>query len=545
MAERALVAVGAGELAATRVRPVRWEVEIFGFRTAALDIRQNSTVVNRTVAEIWRRLYPEQEIPEANSPLWRSMVDRELAKPVPTLPDDLSPEAAETMATFAVVRESRDGPDPTAVGSIILSMTTTTADILSVYLLAKYAGLIPEEEGRFLPMPAVIPLFETIDDLQRAEPIMLDLFEQPVVRRMMRERGSVQEIMLGYSDSNKDGGFLCSNWELAKAQKRLAEVGRVKKVRISFFHGRGGSVSRGGAPTGRAIAAQPPGTVAGRLRITEQGEVVSSKYANKGTALYQLELLTASVVAHTLKSPEEAALRPVPEHEDALEALAGLSLASYRKLIEQPGLIDYFNAASPVEELAFLKLGSRPARRFGAKALADLRAIPWVFAWSQNRHLITGWYGMGTAMRSYLRVLGDDGRRIMADMYAKSRFFRLMIDEVEKTLTLADMEIAADYAQLVPDVGARERILGMVRQEYETTVAEVLAVTGGRELSARFPAFRRRYDHVKPLIDRTNRWQVQLLGEYRAAPEGPAREAILAPLLLSMNCIAGGLGWTG
>lgn len=545
VAERALVAVGAGELAATRVRPVRWEVEIFGFRTAALDIRQNSTVVNRTVAEIWRRLYPEQEIPEANSPLWRSMIDRELAKPVPALPADLSAEAAETMATFAVVRDSRDGPDPTAVGSIILSMTTTTADILAVYLLSKYAGLIPEEEGRFHPMPAVIPLFETIDDLQRAEPIMLDLFEQPVVRRMMRERGSVQEIMLGYSDSNKDGGFLCSNWELAKAQKRLADVGRRKKVRISFFHGRGGSVSRGGAPTGRAIAAQPAGTVAGRLRITEQGEVVSSKYANKGTALYQLELLAASVVAHTLKSAEEAALRPVPEHEDALEALAGLSLASYRKLIEQPGLIDYFNAASPVEELAFLKLGSRPARRFGAKALEDLRAIPWVFAWSQNRHLITGWYGMGTAMRSYLRVLGDDGRRILADMYGKNRFFRLMIDEVEKTLTLADMEIAADYAALVPDTGTRDRILGMVRQEYETTVAEVLAVTGGRELSARFPAFRRRYDHVKPLIDRTSRWQVQLLGEYRAAPEGAPRDAILAPLLLSMNCIAGGLGWTG
>ncbi|BBE72502.1 phosphoenolpyruvate carboxylase [Oharaeibacter diazotrophicus] len=545
VAERALVAVGAAELAAARVRPVRWEVEIFGFRTAALDIRQNSTVINRTVAAIWQRIHPGVAIPEVNTPAWRAMIDRELIRPVPEIPADLPEEAAETLATFAVVRDSRDGPDPTAVGSIILSMTTSAADLLAVYLIAKYAGLIPEEEGRFHPMPPVIPLFETIDDLVAAEPIMLDLFEQPVVRRMMRERGSVQEIMLGYSDSNKDGGFLCSNWELAKAQKRLAEVGRRRKVRISFFHGRGGSVSRGGAPTGRAIAAQPAGTVGGRLRLTEQGEVVSSKYANKGTALYQLELLAASVVAHTLKSPGEAALKPVPEHEDALEALSGLSLASYRRLIEQPGLIDYFNAASPVEELAHLKLGSRPARRFGARALADLRAIPWVFAWSQNRHLVTGWYGMGTAMRSYVKVMGDDGRRLLAEMYAQNRFFRLVIDEVEKTLTIADMEIAAAYAALVPDAEARERIFGMVRQEYAVTVEEVLKVTGGSELSVRFPAFRRRHDHVKPLIDRGNRWQVQLLGEYRAASDGPAREAILAPLLLSMNCIAGGLGWTG
>jgi phosphoenolpyruvate carboxylase len=545
-AERALIAVDAADLAFARVRPVRWEIDVFGFRTAALDIRQNSTVVNRTVREIWLRLYPDATIPPVNSPAWRAMIDRELVKPAPAaLPPDLPAEAAEMMATLAVVRETREGPDPTAVGSLILSMTTTAADILAVYLLAKYAGLIPEEEGRYHPMPAVIPLFETIDDLQRAEPIMLDLFEQPVVRRAMRERGSVQEIMLGYSDSNKDGGFLCSNWELAKAQKRLTAVGHAKKVQISFFHGRGGSVSRGGAPTGRAIAAQPAGTVNGRLRITEQGEVVSSKFANKGTAQYQLELLAASVIAHTLKSSKEAALRPNPEHEDALEALAGLSLASYSKLIEQPGLIDYFNAASPVEELAFLKLGSRPTRRFGAKALADLRAIPWVFAWSQNRHLITGWYGMGTAIRSFLRVRGDAGRALLRDMYEQSRFFRLMIDEVEKTLTIADMDIAAAYASLVPDVEARERILGMVRQEYAVAVREVLAITGGDDLSIRFPAFRRRYDHVKPLIDRTNRWQVELLAEFRATPEGSGRDERLVPLLLSMNCIAGGLGWTG
>ncbi len=330
--------------------------------------------------------------------------------------------------------------------------------------------------------------------------------------------------MLGYSDSNKDGGFLCSNWELAKAQKRLAEVGRVKKVRISFFHGRG---DRSRAAARRRAAPSPPSRPAPSRAASGSPNRARSSPPNMLTRAPRSISWSCSRVRGRPHAEVAGGGRapPIPEHEDALEALAGLSLASYRKLIEQPGLIDYFNAASPVEELAFLKLGSRPARRFGAKALADLRAIPWVFAWSQNRHLITGWYGMGTAMRSYLRVLGDDGRRIMADMYAKSRFFRLMIDEVEKTLTLADMEIAADYAQLVPDVGARERILGMVRQEYETTVAEVLAVTGGRELSARFPAFRRRYDHVKPLIDRTNAGRSSSRRIPRR-PEGPAREAI-------------------
>ena len=546
LAEKALIAIQAGDLATSRLRPLRWEVDIFGFRTTALDIRQNSTVVNRTLAAVWDQIAPAEPVPPVNGPAWRARIDRDLAAPLkPIDTASLPDEAREMMDTLAVVRETREGADPQAINAVILSMTTTAADILAVYLLARLAGLVPDEEGRGPAPLAVIPLFETIEDLQRAEAIMLDLFEQPVVRRAMRGRGHAQEIMLGYSDSNKDGGFLASNWELVKAQKRLAEVGRQKKIRITFFHGRGGSVSRGGAPTGRAIAAQPVGTVNGRLRITEQGEVVSSKFANRGTALYHLELLASSVVAHTLKSPVEAALRPNAEHEEALEALAGLSIASYRRLIEQPGLIDYFNAASPVEELAFLKLGSRPARRFGARALEDLRAIPWVFAWSQNRHLITGWYGMGTAMRSFLRVRGDDGMALLADMFERSRFFRLIIDELEKTLALVDLDIGAAYAGLVPDEEVRTRILGMIRQEYETTAELVLKIAGEPELAARFPAFRRRVDHVRPLIDRTGRWQVDLLAEYRAAPDDAAREARLAPLLLSMNCIAGGLGWTG
>jgi phosphoenolpyruvate carboxylase len=348
--------------------------------------------------------------------------------------------------------------------------------------------------------------------------------------------------MLGYSDSNKDGGFFCASFELYETQRRLVHVARNAGIEISFFHGRGGSVSRGGAPTGRAIAAQPAGTVGGRLRVTEQGEVVSSKFANRGTALYQLEVLASSVLVHTLKSAKETELRLVPEHQAAVEAIAAASFKAYRALAEDPALIDYFQAASPVEELSLLKMGSRPARRFGARGVEDLRAIPWVFAWSQNRHVVTGWYGLGSALEHYAAEHGDKGMTLLKDMFVRSRGFRLAIDEVEKSLYLADMEIARLYAELVPDRKAAERIIGRVEAEHALTRERVLALSGANGLCVRFPGFRRRFDRVRPMIDQANRWQVDLLKDARA---GKHEDKALAPLLMTMNCIAAGLGWTG
>jgi phosphoenolpyruvate carboxylase len=352
--------------------------------------------------------------------------------------------------------------------------------------------------------------------------------------------------MLGYSDSNKDGGFLASNWELSKAQKRLARLGLKNKIRISFFHGRGGSVSRGGAPTGRAIAAQPAGTVGGSMRVTEQGEVVSSKFANRGTGLYQLEILAASVFAHSVKSPNEAELKDIPEFEEALEALTGMSQASYASLINEPGFIDYFHQASPVEELALLKIGSRPARRFGARGIADLRAIPWVFAWSQNRHLLTGWYGIGSALNSFVTVRGDQGRDLLQQMFERSRFFRLIVDEVDKTLYQADMDVGHLYAGLVADTETGERIHRKIAAEYALTQRMIGEITGGIDLSERFPAFKRHFDRIRPEMDSIHRLQVALLREVRAQAAGASnsKRAINA-LLLSINCISAGLGWTG
>ena len=334
-----------------------------------------------------------------------------------------------------------------------------------------------------------MPLFETIDDLRAAPGIMAELLAKPLVRSSVAANGGTQEIMLGYSDSNKDGGFFAASFELFEAQRSLISVGREKGVALSFFHGRGGSVSRGGAPTGRAIAAQPAGTIAGHMRVTEQGEVVSSKFANRGTALNNLEVLTSSVLLHTLKSADAPEFRVIPEQQAAVEDIARLSFKAYRKLAEDPALITYFQSASPVEELALLKIGSRPSRRFGAKGISDLRAIPWVFAWSQNRHLLTGWYGLGYALDDFLSARGDAGLKLLRQMFAKSPGFRLAVEEVEKSLFLADMDVAEHYAGLVPSrtkvVLDAERLFALIRHEHRRTAKVVLELTGDKVLCAR------------------------------------------------------------
>jgi phosphoenolpyruvate carboxylase len=304
-------------------------------------------------------------------------------------------------------------------------------------------------------------------------------------------------------------------------------------------------VSRGGAPTGRAIAAQPPGSIRGRFRTTEQGEVVSFKYANRGTAAYQMELLASSVFAHALNSERDPAFAPRPEFDDAMEALSGASRAAYVKLVSHPDLVTYFGAASPLDEIALLNIGSRPARRFGARSLADLRAIPWVFAWSQNRHVITGWYGVGSGLKSFLDVRGEGGEALLRRMFSESRLFRLVLDEVEKTLLTVDLDIARDFAGLVPDARVRDEIFSMIAEEYRLTREMVVRVSGDAAVAERFPQFRGRLAERLPVINQVSREQVELLRRFRGEDDEVRREAIKSALLLSINCIAVGFGATG
>jgi len=545
-AEEALTEIRAAGLAVDLIRPVRWEAEIFGFRTASLDLRQNTTVTNRVLGELWHKMNPLAKTaePELHSPAWGTWIRAELAKPMAFVPQfrELSEEATELLGLLYLIRETLDGPDPKAIGTFILSMTQAADDVLGLYLLAKYSGLFSDAASHETCRIRVVPLFETIEDLRAGPAIMEDLLANPIVQSSVKANGGAQEIMLGYSDSNKDGGFFCASFELFEAQRRLIRVGEKAKVAISFFHGRGGSVSRGGAPAGRAIAAQPAGTVGGRMRVTEQGEVVSSKFANRGTALINLETLTSAVLLHSLKSRAEDVQRLNPEHQSAVEQIAQLSFKAYQKLAHDPALITYFQQASPVEELALLKIGSRPSRRFGAKGLSDLRAIPWVFAWSQNRHLLTGWYGLGYALDDFVSSRGGDGLRLLRDMFQKSPGFRLAIDEVEKSLFLADMDVAENYASLVQNRNDAERLFALIRHEHKRTSKVILELSGDNLLCERFQSFRRRFDRVREMVNQANHWQVELLRETRS---GKANDTLNMPLLATMNCVAAGLGWTG
>jgi phosphoenolpyruvate carboxylase len=545
--EDELVEDGRPELATALIRPVRREVEAFRFSTVRLDVRENTTKLNAALADLWRAGGGTGDAPEPGSEAWRAWLAAELARPLTpgARRPEPSAEFAETFGMFQLVRRLREEIDREAFGAFVLSMTQSVSDVLGAYLLAKSGGLFGDTAGVESCTLPIVPLFETIEDLQRAPVIMRELLNVPLVKRSVRAQGGVQEVMIGYSDSNKDGGFLTSNWELYKAQIKLTRVGKEMGVPIAFFHGRGGSVSRGGAPTGRAIAAQPAGSIRGRMRITEQGEVVSFKYANRGTAQYQIELLAASVVEHTIKSEREEALAPTAEFDEAMEALSGAAQAAYRKLVDHPDLLPYYQTASPLEEISFLNLGSRPARRFGARSLGDLRAIPWVFAWSQNRHFVPGWFGVGSGVLTFLQVRGQRGSALIQRMFNDSRLFRLIVDEVEKTLSYVDLAMAREYAELVPEERVRAAVFPLIEEEYHRTVEAVLRISGGSALAERFPRFRRKLARRLPILNQISRQQIELLRRFRESGSDKSQEELLSALLLSINCIATGFGATG
>ncbi|HEU4459271.1 MAG TPA: phosphoenolpyruvate carboxylase [Methylibium sp.] len=543
---RALHDAGAATLAQSFIAPLLREVRTFRFATVRLDIRENTIRINATLGELYGQWRNGDRAPAADSAAWKDWLLAELSRPLggearAVDAATLSAEARETIATFRTVAELRDRCDREAFGTLILSMTHSAADVLGVYLLAKHAGLFNDANATERCTLPVVPLLETIPDLRRAPAILKELLAVPLVQRSLRAHGNVQEVMIGYSDSNKDGGYFTANWELSKAQATMTRLGEELGVKIAFFHGRGGSVSRGGAPTGRAIAAQPPGSIRGGYRCTEQGEVVSYKYANRGTAHHQVELLASSVLQHVLLAEREAALVPKHEFDEAMEAISGVSWTAYRKLMERPELLAYLQGSSPLEELALLNIGSRPARRTQARTLADLRAIPWVFAWTQNRHMLTGWYGLGSGLAAFVEVRKERGLELLQRMFREARLFRTVIDEVEKTLLTVDLDIAREFAGLIDDASLREPIFAAIEAEYRLTCEMVLKVSGASELAERFPQHRRRLLRRLQTMNQVSREQVQLL---RAVREG-GDEDVRTAFLMSIHCAAAGLGATG
>ncbi len=528
--QRALEEARSEALARSLVRPIRREVEVFRFSTARLDLREHASRIASAVEAIAGTLPAG-----ANRRQW---LLAKLATPRPA--GAPSPTADATLGVFTLVRELRDTVDRHAFGSYIISGTSGADDLLHAYLLAKEAGLYSDAlavERCTLP---IVPLFETIADLRAAPAIMREILAVPLVRRSVR--GGSQEVMIGYSDSNKDGGFLTATWELSKAQSKLTRVGQEAGIPISFFHGRGGSVGRGGAPTGRAISAQPAGSIGSTVRLTEQGEVVSFKYGTRDAALYQLELLSASVLGHMLGRGME---EPTSEFAEAMEALSGAAFAAYRGLVEHPAFFHYYSAASPIEELAWLNLGSRPARRSNARALTDLRAIPWVFAWLQNRHCVPGWYAIGSAVGAFLQIRGARGEALLGRMFAGFPVFQLILDEAEKTLLQVNVPLMRAYADLVEDDGERRAILTLIETELARTIEGILRITGEREIAERFPRLRERIARRRAMLDRVAREQIELLRLVRHTADPDQRNAYLSALLNSINCIAAGFGTTG
>jgi phosphoenolpyruvate carboxylase len=385
-------------------------------------------------------------------------------------------------------------------------------------------------------------LFETIADLRGCPAIMDELLRLPLYRELIESRGNVQEIMLGYSDSNKDGGYLTSNWELYKAEVELVEVFRKHGVKLRLFHGRGGTVGRGGGPSYQAILAQPPGTVQGQIRITEQGEVIASKYSDPEIGRRNLETLMAATLEATLL--QRGAARPEEtRYRDVMEELSVDAYAAYRGLVyETPGFATFFRTATPISEIADLHVGSRPASRRKSDRIEDLRAIPWVFSWSLARILLPGWFGFGTAVQRFVDRRGPSGLALLKDMHADWPFFRALLSNMDMVLFKSDIHVASRYAELVEDRGLRDRIFGRIETEHRLTVRRLLEVTGQSELLEANPVLARSFRNRRPYIDPLNHLQVELLRRFRAG-ERDARTK--RAILLTINGIAAGLRNSG
>ncbi|RXT49873.1 phosphoenolpyruvate carboxylase [Bradyrhizobium betae] len=537
---RSLISNNARVIARGRLRLLRRAVDCFGFHLARLDIRQNSAVHERTIAELMDAANPGMSYLALGEDARVSLLTNEL-RSTRSLVSPFVKYSDETMGELNVFHAAAEahakfGSD--AIPQCIISMCKGMSDMLEVAVLLKEVGLV-HPSGR--SAINVVPLFETIEDLQASSSIMDRMLSLHDYRRLVDSRGSVQEVMLGYSDSNKDGGFVTSGWELYKAEIGLVEVFERHHVRLRLFHGRGGSVGRGGGPSYDAIVAQPGGAVNGQIRITEQGEIISSKYSNAEVGRNNLEILAAATLDASLLQPRESA--PRREYLTAMDELSNLAFKAYRGLVyETDGFVDYFWGSTVINEIATLNIGSRPASRKKTRAIEDLRAIPWVFSWAQCRLMLPGWYGFGSAVEQWIAEHPDKGMPFLKELYKEWPFFRMLLSNMDMVLAKSSIAIASRYAELVPDEALREKIFGRIRREWHSCIETLLDIMGQDRLLQGNPLLERSVRHRFPYLDPLNHVQVELLKEHRA--QNPD-EQVLRGIQLTINGISAGLRNTG
>jgi len=544
--DRSLRSHGGDLLAGDRLARLRESVRVFGFHLSGLDIRQNSDVHEEVVAELlaWAGVHPDYSSLSEPERVELLAADLATRRPLTREHNRLSELAQKELDIVTAAARAVQVYGPEAVPIYIISMCRSVSDVLEAAVLLKEVGLLDASEEPCSPV-GIVPLFETIDDLQRGASILEAALDLPVYRRLVSARSDSQEVMLGYSDSNKDGGYLAANWALYRAELDLVETARKAGIRLRLFHGRGGTVGRGGGPSYDAILAQPPGAVSGSLRLTEQGEVIAAKYAEPRMARRNLETLVAATLESSLLDMEGLG-DDAEQAYQVLDELAALAHHAYGELVHRtPGFVDYFTASTPVSEIGALNIGSRPASRKQTTSISDLRAIPWVLAWSQSRVMLPGWYGTGSAFEQWIAADPENGSgrlEVLQDLYRRWPFFSTVLSNMAQVLAKSDLGLAARYAQLVPDPQLRDRVFEMIADEHQRTIRMHQLITEQDNLLADNPALARSVFNRFPYLEPLNHLQVELLRRYRS---GDDDELVQRGILLTMNGLASALRNSG
>lgn len=532
------------------LRKVIRQVELFGFHLASLDIRNHSGAHESAVSEVFHMVnvvsgYEKLEEKEKVQTLLKVLQD---PRPLISIYDEFSEETQEVINTFRVIKKAHDTFGERAIEVYLISMTRSVSDLLEVLVLAKEAGLFRVyPDGRVVSKIHVAPLLETIDDLKNGPGMVKDLFEIPLYKKHLSARNDLQEIMLGYSDSSKDGGTLTANWELYKAQQDIHSIAADYGVKLKYFHGRGGSLGRGGGALYASILSQPPVTLGDGVKITEQGEVLSSRYLLPDIAYRSLEQAVSTMMtAIAGLNHEEEKDMPTGEAEEAMNQISTSALRKYQSLVfEDPDFLKYFNEATPLHELGDLNIGSRPMKRKGSDRFEDLRAIPWVFAWTQSRQLLPGWFAAGSGLQEFIDK-DEKNLELLQRMYQTWPFFQATVNNLQMALIKADLKTAKEYTNLVNDKAVQERIFGQITDEYNLTKEIVLNISGQEELLDNRANIKESVRLRNPLVDPLNLFQVNLISALRKDDTAErSADDLLTEVLLTINGVAAGLRNTG